>query len=73
MVETGRDLTLAVECLEAICPNCAGTGKICGLGEQAFVCRECDGTGYILTDAGEQFFSFVARTIKRLRSRCGSD
>jgi Ribonuclease G/E len=56
--------------LETPCEECGGKG----IGEpsyyrDAYPCARCDGTGHVLTDAGEALFAFIERLMERRRFR----
>lgn len=57
--------------LERECPNCGGRGW--KVDTNPFVrgnrenCNHCEGTGKVLTEAGEQLIDFVSRYLLRIR------
>jgi DnaJ-class molecular chaperone len=53
--------------LETVCSHCSGKGVV---GENLILnCYECDGTGFVLTDAGESVFAFISNAISRIEYR----
>lgn len=48
--------------LERECSQCEGSGR----GDSGWQCGLCYGTGYELTDAGEQVLDLVKHQFKRL-------
>ncbi len=66
--------SLDVTSLESLCKECEGKGcfedKDTG---SRYPCGFCDGTGYVLTDFGEQVFMFLDRTKQRMRFRSRTD
>jgi hypothetical protein len=70
MAERTEFVTLISHALEKQCDECDGLGHDDDeFDESRFVCDICDGTGYVLTDAGREVFDFVQHTIQRLRFR----
>ena len=56
--------------LEQPCSECDGKGsEVDDMTGLRYVCDVCDGTGHVLTDAGQQVFAFIEHAIQRVQFR----
>jgi hypothetical protein len=69
MAETSGVISF-IESLESPCSECEGNGfrkDTYSLNEYA--CVFCNGTGYVLSDAGEHVVAFIGRMLRRTQFR----
>jgi hypothetical protein len=65
-----RLFSVAVNRLERQCDICDGEGGWKdGRNGKRSECADCEGTGFVLTELGEQIYSFMRRLKSRVRVR----
>lgn len=70
-VADGQSTLGSLPRLEEVCGDCNGTGRCSPEATRAYLCPNCDGTGFVLTAFGAEVFSFVEHAAQRYRFRIG--